>query len=80
VLLASDPHGATEQLLVVAHGFDSDTIAGLVRSGLATATRETMKAGANLVEAVRLKITAAGREASGADDAAAARLLPSKGA
>jgi hypothetical protein len=33
-LLASDPHGATEQLLVVAHGFDSDMIAGLVGSGL----------------------------------------------
>jgi hypothetical protein len=62
-LLASDPHGATERLLVVAHGFDSDTIAGLVRSGLTTAIRESMKAGGKTVEIVRLRITAAVREA-----------------
>ena len=36
-LLASDPQGATEELLVLAHGFDSDMIAGLVNAGLATA-------------------------------------------
>jgi hypothetical protein len=48
---------------VVAHGFDRDTIAGLVRSGLATATRESMKAGGKTVEAVRLWIPAAGRKA-----------------
>ena len=44
-LLASDPQGATEELLVLAHGFDGDMIAGLVRSGLAMARREKMKAG-----------------------------------
>jgi hypothetical protein len=48
---------------VRAHGFDSDMIAGLVRAGLATAERETMKAGAKPVEVVRLRITAAGRTA-----------------
>ncbi len=62
-LLASSPHGATEALLVRVHGFDSDMVAGIVRAGLATAERETMKAGANLVEVVRLQITAAGRKA-----------------
>jgi hypothetical protein len=31
-LLASDPHGATEELLVLAHGFDSDAIASLAAS------------------------------------------------
>jgi hypothetical protein len=62
-LLASSPHGATEALLVRGHGFDSDMIAGLVRAGLATAERETMKAGAKPVEVVRLRITAAGRTA-----------------
>ncbi len=62
-LLASSPHGATEALLVRAHGFDSDMVAGLVRAGLTTAERETMKAGAKPVEAVRLQITAAGRKA-----------------
>ena len=62
-LLASSPHGATEALLVRAHGFDSDMIAGVVRAGLATAERETMKAGVKPVEVVRLQITAAGRKA-----------------
>jgi len=62
-LLASDPQGATEELLVLAHGFDSDLIAGLVSAGLATARRETMKAGGRTIEVVRIRITAAGRDA-----------------
>jgi hypothetical protein len=64
-LLASCPHGATEALLVRAHGFSSDMIAGLVRAGLATAERETMKAGAKPIDIVRVRITDAGREAVG---------------
>lgn len=63
MLLASSPHGATEALLVRAHGFDSDMVADLVRGGLATAERETMKAGAKPIEVVRLHITPAGRKA-----------------
>jgi hypothetical protein len=47
-LLAGDPHGATEELLVLAHGFDSDMIAGLVRRGFATAQRESMRPAARL--------------------------------
>ena len=62
-LLATSPHGATEALLVRVHGFDSDMVAGLVRAGLATAERETTKAGAKPVEVVRLRITADGRKA-----------------
>jgi hypothetical protein len=62
-LLASDPHGATENLLVLAHGFDSDMIAGLVGSGLAMARREAMKVSGKTVEVVRIRITAAGRRA-----------------
>jgi len=46
------------------HGFDSDMVGGLVRTGLATAERETMRAGATPVEVVRLQITAAGRKAT----------------
>jgi hypothetical protein len=42
-LLASDPHGATEELLVLAHGFDSDMIAGLVRAKFATARRDIVR-------------------------------------
>jgi hypothetical protein len=62
-LLASSPHGATEALLVRVHGFENDMIAGLVGAGLATAERETMKAGVKPIEVVRLRITAAGRTA-----------------
>jgi len=62
-LLASDPHGATENLLVLAHGFDGDMIAGLVHEGLATAKRESMKAGGKTIEVVRIRITKVGRQA-----------------
>jgi capsid protein len=46
-----------------AHGFNSDMIAGLIRAGLATAERETMKAGAKPVEVLRVRVTDAGRRA-----------------
>jgi hypothetical protein len=59
-LLASSPHGATEKLLVVAHGFDSDMIAGLVRAGLATARHETVEAGGKTIRVKRYRITNAG--------------------
>jgi hypothetical protein len=62
-LLGSSPHGATEALLVRAYGFTGDMITDLVRAGLATAEREIMNAGAEPVVAVRLRITAAGRQA-----------------
>jgi hypothetical protein len=62
-LLASDPEGATEELLVLLLGFDSDMIAGLVNSGLAMARRENMKAGDRAIEVVRIRITTAGRRA-----------------
>jgi len=67
-LLASDPQGATEELLVLAHGFDSDMIAGLVHSGLAMARRENMKAGSRAIEVVRIRITGAERNALAAED------------
>ena len=66
--LASDPQGATEELLVLAHGLDSDMIAGLVHSGLAMARRENMKAGSRAIEVVRIRITGAGRDALAAED------------
>src|SRR5262249_35524956 len=56
-------HGVTEDLLVLAHGFDSDMIAGLVSTGLAAAQRETMRAGGKTSEVVRIRITDAGRQA-----------------
>jgi len=44
-LLASVPHGVAEDLLVLAHGFDSDVNPALVHIGLAKVRRETIKAG-----------------------------------
>ena len=67
-LLASDPQGETEELLVLAHGLDSDMIAGLVHSGLAMARRENMKAGSRAIEVVRIRITGAERDALAAED------------
>jgi hypothetical protein len=61
-LLVSDPQGATEELLVLAHGFDSDMIAGLVGARFATARRETMRAGSRTIEVVRIRITVEDRD------------------
>ena len=62
-LLASRPSGITKKLLVLAHGFDTDMIAGLVRTGLATADREIVNARGKTIEVVRITITDAGRRA-----------------
>ena len=48
---------------MLGYGFDSDMIAGLIRSGLAMARRENMKAGDRAIEVVRIGITGAGRDA-----------------
>jgi len=50
-LLASRPYGATKKVLVVAHGFDTDMIAGLVCTGLAAEEREVMKPGGKMIDA-----------------------------
>jgi len=62
-LLAGIPHGVSEDLLVFAHGFDGDMIAGLVRTGLATARRDTVNEDGRTIEIVRITITDAGRRA-----------------
>jgi hypothetical protein len=62
-LLASRPNGVTKKLLVRAYGFDTDMIAGLVRTGLATAERESVNARGKAMEVVRVRITEAGRKA-----------------
>jgi hypothetical protein len=66
-LLAKSRHGANEELLVRGHGFKRPMLVGLVRSGLAAAEREVMKAGGKAIEVVRLRITAAGRMAIGGE-------------
>jgi hypothetical protein len=63
-LLVSDPRGATGDRLVIAHGFETKMLAGLVHAGLAAAVvGEPVKAGGKTVEVVRITITEAGRKA-----------------
>jgi len=62
-LLASSPFGAAEAIMVRAHGFNSRTLAGLVRAGLASTQHEPIKAGSRRIKAGRVRITAAGRRA-----------------
>jgi hypothetical protein len=63
-LLARIPHGITEDTLVLAHGFDRTMVAGLVDAGLTTAQREIVTGpGRTTIEAVRIKISDAGRRA-----------------
>jgi hypothetical protein len=58
-LLANFPHGLTEELLVLAHGFDRALIARLLHGGLATVHREVVSS----IAMVRIKITDVGRTA-----------------
>jgi len=60
-LLASTPGGTTEELLVLAHGFSRDTVAGLVLAGLLTVVTETLSVGGPAVKVERVKITDDGR-------------------
>jgi hypothetical protein len=62
-MLADAPHGLTEDLLVIVHHFDRNVLAGLVRAGLISARRHTGKAGGEMIEVVRMRITESGREA-----------------
>jgi hypothetical protein len=61
-LLASAAQDYTESILL-AHGFTSRTLRGLVLGGLATATPETVHAGKRPMEVVRMRITDAARRA-----------------
>ncbi len=61
-LLASSPDGCTD-VLMLAHGVAAETIAALVRAGLASATTDTLMTGDRLVDVVRVQITDAGRAA-----------------
>ncbi len=63
-LLASDPHGATGDRLVIAHGFETKMLAGLDHEGFAIALiGEGVETGGKRVEVVRITITDAGRRA-----------------
>lgn len=65
-LLAVDQRGLTETLLLT-YGFTRGMLASLVRTRLATAQRQTVKAGGKPIEVVRIRITEAGRDALAAE-------------
>jgi len=60
--LADAPHGTSEELLVVAHGFLAEMLDGLVLTGLATVVTETrtLRPGVT-IEVELIRITDAGR-------------------
>jgi hypothetical protein len=62
MMLAESADGSTDALLV-AHGFDFDLMARLVRERLATATPERNFVAGKPIEVTRLRITDAGRRA-----------------
>src|SRR5260370_25369164 len=62
--LAGTPHGVTEQMLVVAHGFSVGMLAGLVLAGFATVVTESKMAPRSLtIKVDRIRITDDGRRA-----------------
>jgi hypothetical protein len=61
-LLASDPYGVTEELML-AKWFTVTMLAGLVRDGLAIARRDVVKAATKTPKVERYCITDAGRRA-----------------
>ena len=66
MLTSAGPDGAPQAWLM-AHGFCVSTIAGLVKRGLATLTREKVRAGNRLVDVGTVRITATGRDALAAE-------------
>jgi hypothetical protein len=62
-MLASTPHRVAGDLLVLAHEFSRDMLAGLVLAGLATVVTETLRAVGPTIKVERVRITDAGRKA-----------------
>jgi hypothetical protein len=61
-MLAGSPLGSTESI-IMAHGFAIGTLHDLVRNGLATAERRTVRAERRLIAVNWMTITDAGRRA-----------------
>jgi hypothetical protein len=62
LLADAAPHGCTGAMLL-AHGFNIETLAELVHGGFAAAHRQPLKAGKRQIEVACIKVTAAGRRA-----------------
>jgi hypothetical protein len=63
-ILADSPDGANQALLVYGHGFKRQTLAGLIPAGFATAECDVVKTGEKTIEIIKVRITAAGRQAT----------------
>jgi hypothetical protein len=55
--------GVAADVLVLAHGFSRNMLAGLVLAGLATVITETLRAAISTIKVERVRITDAGRRA-----------------
>lgn len=65
-ILANARGGVSEEVLVVAHGFPAEMIAGLVIAGLATVVAEMKKAPRGLtIKIERIRITDEGKKTLG---------------
>jgi hypothetical protein len=62
-LLAQCPQEGCSETLLLAHGFTTDQLVALVRTGLVTATSDRVVTGAHKFEVATLRITEAGRDA-----------------
>jgi hypothetical protein len=62
VIAATGSDGATQTLLT-AHGFSIRTIAALVKRNLVAISRERVRTGGKWVDAAKVRITDAGRDA-----------------
>jgi hypothetical protein len=67
IMLAAAGQNGVPQRLLSAHGLNAAMIRGLVNRGLATTTRENVRAGDKLVEIGKVWITDAGRVTLGAE-------------
>jgi hypothetical protein len=64
MLARAEPRGVPESLLVDAHGFAVDALAGLLRQGFASVAPETMRPPrGRTITVVRMRITDAGQQA-----------------
>jgi hypothetical protein len=62
IIAATGSDGATQTLLT-AHDFSIRTIAALVKRGLVTIAREKVRTGGRWVDAAKVRVTNAGRDA-----------------
>jgi hypothetical protein len=62
-LLASCPDGATNTLLLAAHGLTTEMLVDFIRDGLATGRTEHLVIARHTTEVMRVRITEAGRRA-----------------